>query len=150
MSNVYFIEDLFPIMKKQKDGIIAVISTLPDRRGVPGWGAYGASKAALSWLLESLRAEALQKYGIKIITIKPGSVKTKMIEDFPRPGALDPEVAARIILDGLRKEKKVVEFPFFQVMATKIVNILPVWVYDRLPVEMLKGEGYPEVKEEEK
>ncbi|HEX08267.1 MAG TPA: SDR family NAD(P)-dependent oxidoreductase, partial [Thermoplasmatales archaeon] len=65
MANIYFLEYLLPIMKKQKNGIIAAVSTLPDKRGVPGWGAYGASKAALSLFLESLRAEVLQKYGIK-------------------------------------------------------------------------------------
>lgn len=147
MSIVYFLEELLPIMKEQRDGIIAVISTLADKRGVPGWGAYGASKAALSLLLESLRAEALQKYGIKIITIKPGSVKTKMIEKYPRPGAIKADEAARIIVNGIRKEKKVIEFPFSQIIATKLINILPVWAYDKIPIHMQKGEGYPEVEE---
>ena len=63
-GNLYFIEFILPIMKKQKSGIIAAISTLPDRRGGPGWGAYGCSKAALSNILESLRAEAKIKYNI--------------------------------------------------------------------------------------
>ena len=64
LGNVYFIEYLLNKMKKQKSGTIAVTSTLPDKRGVPGWGAYGASKAALSWFLESLRAEAKKDYNI--------------------------------------------------------------------------------------
>ncbi|MCK5260765.1 MAG: SDR family oxidoreductase, partial [Thermoplasmatales archaeon] len=68
LGYVYFIEYLIPIMKSQNSGTIAATSTLPDRRGVPGWGAYGASKAAVSWLIESLRAEAKQKYNINFIT----------------------------------------------------------------------------------
>ena len=72
MGVVYAVSHLLPVMKRQKYGMIAALSTLPDRRGVPGWGAYGASKAAISWLMESLRAEAKQRYNIDIITVKPG------------------------------------------------------------------------------
>jgi len=147
MANIYFLEYLLPIMKKQKNSIIAAVSTLPDKRGVPGWGAYGASKAALSLFLESLRAEVLQKYGIKIITIKPGSVKTQMIEKYPRHGAIEAKDAARIIVNGIRKGKKIIEFPFSQVLIIKLTNLFPVWVYDRIPIHLQKGEGYPEVEE---
>jgi short-subunit dehydrogenase len=147
MANIYFLEYLLPIMKAQKEGIIAAISTLPDKRGVPGWGAYGASKAALSLFLESLRAEVLQKYGIRIITIKPGSVKTPMIEKYHRPGAMSPEDAAKIIIEGIKKEKKVIEFPFSQVLLIKLTNMFPIWAYDRIPIHLQKGEGYPSPKE---
>ena len=147
MGNVYFLEQLLPIMKKQKSGIIAVFSTLPDKRGVPGWGTYGASKAALSWLLESLRAESKQRYNIDIITIKPGSVKTPMIEDFNRRGAISSENAAKAIVNGIKKGKKVIEFPLFQVLLTKITNLMPVFAYDLFPVEESKGEGFPQVEE---
>ncbi|HID25542.1 MAG TPA: SDR family NAD(P)-dependent oxidoreductase [Thermoplasmata archaeon] len=143
LGNIYFIEYLLPIMKKQQTGTIAVVSTLPDKRGVPGWGAYGASKAALSWFMESLRAEAKQKYNLNIVTIKPGSVETPMIKDYHRQGAIPAEAAAKIIINGIKKEKKVIEFPFLQVLATKITNLFPVWAYDKIPVEMQKGSGYP-------
>jgi short-subunit dehydrogenase len=147
MGNVYFIEQLLPIMKKQKSGIIAAISTLPDKRGVPGWGTYGASKAALSWLLESLRAEAKQRYNIDIVTIKPGSVKTPMIENFHRQGAISAENAAKAIVNGIKKGKKVIEFPTLEVLLIKIKNLMPVFAYDLLSVEEAKGEGFPEVEE---
>lgn len=147
-GNVYFIEYLLPIMRSQKSGVIAVTSTLPDRRGVPGWGAYGASKAALSWLMESLRAEAQQRYNIKMITIKPGSVETPMIEGYHRTGAITPGKAAKFIIDGIRKEKKVIQFPLGQVLMIRIQDLFPVFAYDALPVESQKGDGYPSVKEE--
>ena len=146
-GNVYFFESLFPYMKKQKSSTIAVTSTLPDKRGIAGWGAYGASKAALSLLIESFRAEAKQKYNINFITIKPGSVKTPMIADYHRPGAISPERAASIILNGIKKGKKVIEFPFSQVIMTKIGELFPVSAYDAVPVDMQKGGGYPEVEE---
>jgi NADP-dependent 3-hydroxy acid dehydrogenase YdfG len=148
MGNVYFIEQLIKIMKKQKSGTIAATSTLPDRRGVPGWGAYGASKAALSWLLESLRAEAKQRYNINVITIKPGSVTTPMIEGYERSGAISAEKAASIIINGIMKGKKIIEFPFSQVALIRMTDKFPVSVYDSFDIEIQKGEGYPSVDEE--
>ena len=145
---VYFIEKLLPVMKKQEKSIIAATSTLPDRRGVPGWGAYGSSKAALSWLMESLRAEAEQKYNIKMITIKPGSVKSPMIKDYPRRGAVEPEKAAEYIIKGVKKEKKVIQFPLSQVFIIRLTDLFPSFAYDLQPVDLMKGEGYPEPESE--
>jgi len=146
-GNVYFIEHLFPIMKSQKSGIIAGVSTLPDRRGIPGWGAYGASKAALSWFLESLRAEAKQKYNIDIITIKPGSVETPMIESYHRAGAMSSEKAAEIIIKGIKRGKKIIQFPIAQVLMTRLGDLFPPFAYDLIPVDTQKGDGYPIVEE---
>ena len=144
---VHFVEQVLPVMKQQKSGTIAAISTLPDRRGLPGWGAYGASKAAISWLMESLRAEAKQKYNLNFITIKPGSVQTPMIHGLPRRGAISPEEAAAIIIKGIRRNKKVIQFPFLQVLVVRLLDLFPNTAYDSIPVELQKGEGYPEPKE---
>ncbi|MDH7517892.1 MAG: SDR family NAD(P)-dependent oxidoreductase [Candidatus Thermoplasmatota archaeon] len=147
LGNVYFIESLFPIMKHQKSGIIAAVSTLPDRRGVAGWGAYGASKAALSWFMESLRAEAKKKYNINIVTIKPGSVETPMLENYYRPGSISAEKAAEIIIKGIKRGKKIIQFPVLTTMLVRIQNMLPVFVHDRIPIDVQKGDGYPVVEE---
>lgn len=140
---LYFIEFILPIMKKQKSGVIAAISTLPDKRGGPGWGAYGASKAALSNILESLRAEAKQKFNIDVITIKPGAVETRMTEGYHRPGKVKVDYAAKVILNGIKKRKKVIEFPFIQVLPTKFRDMLPPWAYDMFPMDFLQGGDYP-------
>jgi len=140
---LYFIEFILPIMIKQKSGVIAAISTLPDRRGAPGWGAYGSSKAALSNVLESLRAEAKQKFNIDVITIKPGAVETRMTEGYNRPGKVKVDYAAKLILNGIKKRKKVIEFPFVQALPTKIRDLLPPWAYDMFPMDFLQGDDYP-------
>lgn len=147
---VYFIEKLLPIMKNQKHSVIAVTSTLPDKRGVPGWGAYGSSKAAISWLAESLRSEAYKKYNIEVITIKPGSVQTPMIENFYRPGSVTPEKAAEYIVNGVRRGKKVIQFPLFQQLSIQLRRVLPPFAYDKLPLDMMKGDGFPEPEEKNK
>ena len=148
MGIVYFVEQILPVMKKQRSGMIAAVSTLPDKRGVPGWGAYGASKAAVSWLMESIRAEAKQRYNISIVTIKPGSVETPMIEKYHRTGAVPAEKAAKIIIDGLRREKRVIQFPLSQVLLVRMQDLLPPFAYDLMPIELAKGDGYPKVDED--
>jgi len=147
LGSVYFIEQLFPIMKKQKSGTIAAVSTLPDKRGVPGWGAYGASKAALSWMMESLRAEAQQKYNINMITVKPGSVQTPMIANYHRQGAISAEKASKHIINGIKRNKKVIQFPLAQVLITKVEELFPASAYDSIPIDIQKGEGYPVVED---
>lgn len=144
-GNIYFIEFLLPFMKTQKSGTIAVISALPDKRGVAGWGAFGASKAALSLLMESLRVEAKQKFNINMITIRPGFVQTTIHEAYldknsELPRAIGPRKAAEIILNGIKKEKKVIEFPLLEALGSKIRDSLPVSVYDKIPLRILGGE----------
>lgn len=146
-GTLYFLEYLLPIMKKQKDSTVAVISTLPDRRGLAGWGAYGASKAAISWLVESLRSEARQKYNIKFITIKPGSVETPMIGEYKRVGSVTSEYAARVIINGIKRGKRVIQFPLGQVIITRIQDLFPPSAYDMIPPDIQKGHDYPEAKE---
>jgi len=146
-GQLYFIEKLLPLMKKQEKSFISMTSTLPDKRGVPGWGAYGASKAAVSWLAESLRVEAEKKYNIKIITLKPGSVETPMIKDYNRRGGVSSKKAAEHIIKGIEKEKKVIQFPFMQVFSTRFTDLFPTFAYDLQPVRLLKGEDYPEPPE---
>ena len=148
IGNVYFIQYLLPIMKGQKSGIIAITATLPDRRGVPGWGAYGASKAAVSWLMESLRAEGKKRYNIDFITIKPGSVITPMIGGYHRRGAITANKAAEYIINGIEKGKKIIQFPFGQVLMIRTMDKFPVKVYDSIDVESQKGDGYPKVDDE--
>ncbi len=123
---IYFIEQLLPVFMKNKSGIIVGISSLADGKGFPKSGFYCASKAAVSLLLESVRIE-LKKYNIKVITVKPGFIKTPMTEknNFPMPFLIDASKAAEIIIQGIKKEKKIIQFPFGIVMGAKLLKILP-------------------------
>jgi short-subunit dehydrogenase len=132
------IEVLLPIFLKQKSGIIAGVSSLADNRGYRGSGFYCASKAAATTLLESLRLE-MNKYGVKVITIKPGFVKSEMTakNKFEMPFLMDAEKAADIIVRGLIKEKRIIQFPLATVIGSKIIGLLPGRLYEYLE----KGRG---------
>src|SRR5439155_1451489 len=48
--------------------------------GYPGWGVYGASKAALELISKTLAAE-LKEQGVGVVIVDPGDIRTKMHQD---------------------------------------------------------------------
>ena len=130
---IYCVEQLLPSMMNRKEGIIAGVSSLADNRGYAGSGFYCASKAAATTFLESLRVE-LAGYNVKVITIKPGFVKTPMTDknEFKMPFLMDSDKAAKIILKGLKKENKIIQFPAPTVFGSRLIGALPVYIYDYL------------------
>jgi NAD(P)-dependent dehydrogenase (short-subunit alcohol dehydrogenase family) len=66
---------VLPIMRRQKSGIIVNISSGAGRFGYPGGSAYVSTKFALEGLSESMAYE-LEPFGIKVILVEPGVIKT--------------------------------------------------------------------------
>jgi short-subunit dehydrogenase len=130
---IYCIEELLKDFLLKKDGVIVGVSSIADVRGFPRSGIYAASKAAASTLLESFRVE-FKPHNIKVITVRPGWVRTPMIKknDFKMPFLMDAEKAAQIIIKGIKKEKKIIEFPIGTVIGGKIIKILPNFIFDYL------------------
>lgn len=139
LGMIYWIEQLLPDYLNKKRGTIVGVSSLADNRGFAGSGFYSASKAAASVYLEGLRVE-LKKHNIKVLTVKPGFVKTPMTDKnkFPMPMMLSAEKAAKIILKGIKKEKRIVQFPFPIVLSSKLIGILPGSVYEFLADKFFK------------
>lgn len=133
LGMIYWIEQLLPDYLKKEKGTIVGVSSLADNRGFTGSGFYSASKAAVSIYLEGLRVE-LKKHNIKVLTVKPGFVKTPMTDknEFPMPMMLSAEKAAEIILKGIKKEKRIIQFPFPIVLSSKLIGMLPGSVYEFL------------------
>lgn len=128
-----FFETLIPAMINQGGGTIAAVSSLADVRGFPGSAAYSSSKAALTRTLEAARAE-LFKYNIKVITIRPGFVRTDMTAKnrFPMPFMIEPEKAAEIIINGIENGKLHINFPFPTYLLTSLIQLLPDTLFDRI------------------
>lgn len=126
-----FAEVLIPEMIANQNGVIVGISSLADGRGFPQNGPYCASKAAASIYLESLRVE-LKKYNIKVITVKPGFVRTPMTDknNFKMPFLIDVEKAADLIIDGIKSEKTLIQFPFPTSLGAKILRMIPNYLFD--------------------
>ena len=76
---IRMIQEVLPIMRKQNSGNIVNISSVAGRIGFPISPAYISSKFALEGLSESLRFE-LMPFGINVIIIEPGVIKTNFFE----------------------------------------------------------------------
>lgn len=128
---IYWVEQFLPDFVKKKSGMIVGVSSLADNRGFSGSGFYCASKAAVSIYLEGLRVE-LKRYGIKVITVKPGFIKTPMTAQnkFKMPFLMESEEAVHVIMDGIKREKRIIQFPWQMVLLSRLVGLIPGSVYE--------------------
>jgi len=126
-------EAIVPGMKSRESGTIVGVSSLADSRGMPESGAYSASKAAVTHLLDSARIE-LKHERIKVINVRPGFVGTDMtsVNKFKMPFLMDSEKAANIIIKGIENGKSRIAFPGIMNFAAYILKILPGWIFDFL------------------
>jgi len=103
-SIVKIIQEVAPIMRNQKSGIIVNISSVAGRIGLPGSSAYISTKFALEGLSECLRYE-LGQFGIKTTLIEPGVIKTNFFNSMKIPESkTDPKYKelSEHILAGLK------------------------------------------------
>ena len=100
---------------------------------------YGASKAALTYLAQSLRAD-LAAEGIEVVVVSPGFVKTPLTDrnDFPMPFMVSAEDAARRIHQGLAKGKREIAFPRRFTWTLKALGCLPQGLIDRMAASMAR------------
>ena len=73
-------KEVIPIMRRQNRGTIVNVSSIGGRIGFPLNSAYQSSKFAVEGLYESMRYE-LEEFGIKIILVEPGVIKTNFFEN---------------------------------------------------------------------
>lgn len=122
---VHWIEKLLPQFRDRDSGTIVAVSSIADNRGYSGAGFYSPMKAALTNHLEGLSA-SLKDTGVQIVTIRPGFVRTPMIEKRKStPLVISPKRAIKEIIKGLEKEKRYIEFPRIPAILHKIVKMVP-------------------------
>jgi NAD(P)-dependent dehydrogenase (short-subunit alcohol dehydrogenase family) len=80
LGTIRVTQHVLPIMRAQRGGTIVNISSGVGRFGLPGMSAYVSTKFAMEGLSESLAYE-LSPFGIKVVLIEPGVVKTKIFKN---------------------------------------------------------------------
>ena len=120
-------------MRKAGRGRLAGISSVAGMRGIPGAGAYSASKAAAITYLEALRVE-LRPSGVKVVTVCPGYVATPMtaVNKYRMPFILPADVAARRIARVIDAGRRYAVVPWQMALVARAMKLLPNAVYDRL------------------
>lgn len=124
-----------PSMRAAGRGTLAGIASVAGFRGVPGAGAYSASKAAAIIWLESLRNE-LAGSGVSVVTICPGYVDTPMtrVNRYRMPFLLEVDDAARRISRAIAAKRRFAVIPWQMAVVGRILRVLPGPIYDRLAV----------------
>jgi len=120
-------------------GEIVLTASVAGYRGLPYAAPYGASKAAMINLAESLRPE-FQRAGVAMRVINPGFVRTRLTDknDFAMPGRIEPGVAAERIADGLERSGFEILAPRGFGWVMKGLRLLPYRLYFAMTRRMLK------------
>lgn len=120
-------------MRKRRGGKLVGIASVAGIRGLPGSEAYCASKAAAISYLESLRVE-LGRYGIRVLTIAPGFVRTPLTARNPytMPFLMDPDRFARAAADAIAAGRSYTVIPWQMAIVAKLLRVLPNWLFDRV------------------
>ena len=133
LGMMYLYDAVIPAMIERRSGRFAGVASVAGLRGLPSAAPYSASKAAMQAFLEASRIE-LAHYGVGITTINPGFIATPMTDKnkFRMPFLMTAERAARIIVDGLERGKRVIEFPRRMSMLMRTLRYVPAPLYDRI------------------
>lgn len=115
-----------------KHGTIIGIGSVAGDRGRLKQPVYNASKAFLHTYLEALR-NRLSRHGVRVVTVKPGPVKTEMTAGLDLPKAITAESAAAVILKKSARGGEHYLSPIHAVIFCIIRNI-PSWIFRRLNI----------------
>lgn len=130
LSMVYGVEAALPALRRSTDPQLIGMSSPVRYGGLPRAEAYGASKAAGAYFMESLRLDLLPDR-IPVSVVSPGFVRTPLTDrnDFPMPMRMEPDGAARIIADGIEKRKPHIHFPLLFSASFGLLSALPSGLY---------------------
>jgi NAD(P)-dependent dehydrogenase (short-subunit alcohol dehydrogenase family) len=131
LGMVHTFQPFLPALVAEKRGKLVGVASVAGFRGLPGAGAYSASKAAAINYLESLRVELVGS-GVEVLTVCPGYIATPMTEKnpYPMPFLLSADDAARLMVRAIRRGRRFYVFPWQMAWVGRLLRALPRPVYD--------------------
>ena len=126
LATSYCLESALPLLRAgSRPHVVGVVSSV-TYWALPRAEAYGASKAGLRYLLQSLRIDLAQE-GIDVTLVSPGFVDTPLTEknDFPMPMRWPAHKAARHICQRLQKRPLEIAFPTLFIATLRLLASLP-------------------------
>jgi short-subunit dehydrogenase len=118
-------------MRRRGSGALVGIGSVAGIRGLPGHGAYCASKAAVIGYCESLRGE-LRACGVKVVTLCPGYIDTPLTQKnrYAMPFLMPPAVFADKAFAAIEAGASYRVIPWQMGVVAKLLRALPNVVYD--------------------
>jgi short-subunit dehydrogenase len=133
-------------MALRGSGRLVGIGSVAGIRGLPGHGAYCASKAAAISYCESLRGE-LRASGVRVVTICPGYVDTPLTREnrYAMPFLMRAEDFADQAFKAIEAGASYRVIPWQMGVVAKLLRVLPNALFDRVlagrPRKHRQGEG---------
>lgn len=120
-------------MVRRGSGALVGIGSVAGIRGLPGHGAYCASKAAVISYCESLRGE-LRPAGVRVVTICPGYIDTPLTRQnrYGMPFLMQPQQFAEHAYRAIEAGASYRVIPWQMGVVAKLLRLLPNPLYDRL------------------
>lgn len=124
-----FLED----MQFRRSGTLVGIASVAALRGMPGHGAYCASKAAVLAYCESLRGEC-RPHGIRVVTLLPGYIATPLTASnrYPMPFLMQPGAFAAQAFQAIQRGDSYRVIPWPMAWVARLLKILPNTWFDRI------------------
>lgn len=118
--------EVMPQLVGRGRGDVTLIGSLAGYRGLPAAVGYGASKAALISLAETMRFD-LKGTGVVVRIVNPGFIKTRLTQknSFSMPMLMEPEDAATRVMAAMRKRRFRTDFPAPFSWAIRSLSYLP-------------------------
>ena len=119
-------------MASRGSGTLVGIGSVAGIRGLPGHGAYCASKAAVIAYCESLRGE-LRPSGVKVVTICPGYIDTPLTREnrYAMPFLMKAEAFAEKAFTAIQAGDSYRVIPWQMGVVAKLLRLLPNAVFDK-------------------
>ena len=124
------LDAVVPQLLKQGVGGIGLVASVAGYGGLPKALVYGATKAAVINLTETLYFDLHDK-GLAVYQINPGFVDTPLTKgnDFKMPELMTPEAAALAMVDGFEKGEFHIHFPKRFTFGLRLARLLPYRLY---------------------
>lgn len=122
------------LLSAQGHGALVVLSSVAGERPRRSNYVYGSTKAGIDAFAVGLH-EALAPQGVHVLIVRPGFVTSKMTEGLkPAPLATTPDEVAAVVVEGLRRQRRIVWAPAPLRWVMVALRHLPNAVFRRLPI----------------
>jgi short-subunit dehydrogenase len=120
-------------MVARGSGTLVGVGSVAGIRGLPGHGAYCATKAGVISYCESLRGE-LRASGVKVVTLCPGYIATPLTQNnrYNMPFLMQPADFARRAASAIAQADSYRVIPWQMGWVAKLLRLLPNAVFDRV------------------
>ncbi|WP_417276045.1 SDR family oxidoreductase [Castellaniella sp.] len=144
LAMVATFEPFLASMRARRQGVLVGIGSVAGVRGLPGAGAYSASKAAVRAYCESLRVE-LYGSGVQVVTIAPGFIATPMTAHNPyrMPFLMPVERFAQQAMRAIEARDRYRVLPWQMAWAGRLLPLVPGAVFDAVAARRKRKPRMP-------